>query len=113
MGRNEELPKDKGGKGIIVMTGLGGEGGGRTEDKLLRRREHVEGEGDFVLVAFALEPVEEGGGVDHCGEERYGEDAGLLGFNGLLEVVGGFWESKVFMNASFEASRKKRATLAR
>ncbi len=82
MGRNEELPKGKGGNGIIVMTGLRGEGGGRTEDKLLRRREHVEGEGDFVLVAFALEPVEEGGGVDHCGEERDGEEAGLLGFNG-------------------------------
>ena len=36
-----------------------------TENKLLRRREHVEGERDFVLVAFEAEPAEEGGGVEH------------------------------------------------
>ena len=38
----------------------------RTEYKLFRRRKHVQREGDFVLVAFALQPVEEAGGVDHC-----------------------------------------------
>ena len=40
---------------------VGGGGGGeakRTEDELFRRRQHVEREGDFVLVAFALEPAE-------------------------------------------------------
>jgi hypothetical protein len=36
--------------------------GGRTEDELLGGREHVEGEGYFVLVALALQPAEEGGG---------------------------------------------------
>ena len=28
----------------------------RTEDELLGRRKHVEGESDFILVAFALQP---------------------------------------------------------
>ena len=39
----------------------------RTEDEFLGWREHVERECDFVLVAFALEPAEEGGCVKHCG----------------------------------------------
>ena len=40
---------------------------GRTEDEFLGRGEHVEGEGDFVLVAFALEPAEEGVSSQHYG----------------------------------------------
>ena len=36
--------------------------GGHTKDEFLSGREHVEGEGHFVLVALALEPAEEGGG---------------------------------------------------
>lgn len=44
-----------------------GRGRGRdTEDELFGRSEHVEGEGDFVLVALALEPAEESCGVKHC-----------------------------------------------
>lgn len=30
-----------------------------TEDKLLGRCEHVEGESDFILIAFSLEPTKE------------------------------------------------------
>jgi hypothetical protein len=35
----------------------------RTEDEFLSRGEHVQGEGDFVLVFFELEPAEEGGEI--------------------------------------------------
>ena len=46
-----------------------GRGRGRgTEDELLGRSEHVEGEGNFVLVTLALEPAEEGCCVKHCRE---------------------------------------------
>jgi hypothetical protein len=38
-------------------------GGGSTEDDFLRRSEHVEGEGDFILVVLQLEPADEGGEV--------------------------------------------------
>lgn len=31
---------------------------GRTEDEFLGRGQHVQGEGDLVLVALALEPAE-------------------------------------------------------
>lgn len=39
--------------------------GKRTEYELLGRRKHVKGEGDFILVPFALEPAEQGGDVGH------------------------------------------------
>jgi uncharacterized membrane protein YgcG len=45
----------------------------RTEDELLRRRQHVQREGDLVLVALALEPAEQRGRVQHCGEDEGGE----------------------------------------
>ena len=45
--------------------GGGKKGGVRTKNEFLSRGEHVEGEGDFVLIAFALEPAEEGGEVEH------------------------------------------------
>lgn len=42
------------------------EGGGRsTKNELLGRGEHVKGEGDFILVALALKPAEEGRSVEH------------------------------------------------
>jgi hypothetical protein len=57
--------------------------GGRTENEFLRRRQHVQGECDFVLVALALEPAEHGGWVEHGGEEQCGcageEDKGCKG----------------------------------
>ena len=37
----------------------------RTENKFLRWRKHVERKRHFVLVAFPLEPAEEGGGIEH------------------------------------------------
>lgn len=37
----------------------------RTEDEFLHWREHVERECHFILIAFALEPAEEGGSVKH------------------------------------------------
>jgi len=46
-----------------------------TEDELLGRRKHVEGECDFILVAFALEPAEKAGRVEH----RRGEHKGHAG----------------------------------
>ena len=49
----------------VYIRGKGRVGGESTEDEFLRGREHVEGKGDFVLVAFALEPAEEGGCVEH------------------------------------------------
>ena len=72
---------------------VGKEKGGRTEYKLLRRRKHIQGEGDFVLVAFALEPAQEAGGVGHddygLNEDRDGERR-LVGFNGWLCANGDF-----------------------
>ena len=54
-----------------------------TENKLLSGRQHVQREGDFVLVALALEPAEQGGRVEHGGEEERGcrgeEDDGCDG----------------------------------
>ena len=44
-------------------------GGERTEDELLRRGEHVEGERDLVLVAFALQPADQVRGVEHRGKK--------------------------------------------
>lgn len=70
------------GIGRVEMGGIG-----RTEDELLRRRQHVERECDFVLVALALEPAEERGWVEHCDEEQGGgggeEDDG--GHGGRVE----------------------------
>ena len=55
----------------------------RTENELLRRRQHVQREGDFVLVSLALEPAQHGGWVKHCGEKKGGgrgqEDDGCEG----------------------------------
>lgn len=45
----------------------GGREGARTEDEFLRRREHVEREGHFVLVLFLLDPF---GEVCGLGEEE-------------------------------------------
>lgn len=42
----------------------------RTEDELLGRSQHVQRKGDFILVSLALEPAEEGGRVEHCGDEE-------------------------------------------
>lgn len=67
-----EEPGGKRGRGVVfaVFPSMCGGMGNRTEDELLRRREHVEGEGDFVLVVFLLEPADEGGGlVEEEGEE--------------------------------------------
>lgn len=41
--------------------------GGHTEDEFLGGREHVQREGDLVLVALPLEPAEEGGCIAHGG----------------------------------------------
>ncbi len=41
--------------------------GNRTEDELLGRGKHVQGESDFVLVAFPLEPPDQIRGIRHCG----------------------------------------------
>lgn len=37
----------------------------RTEDEFLGGCKHVQGKGDLVLIAFPLEPAEEGGCVAH------------------------------------------------
>ena len=42
-----------------------------TENELLGRCEHVEREGDFILISFALEPAEESGGIEHAVWEIY------------------------------------------
>ena len=42
--------------------------GERTEDELFRRGEHVKREGDFVLVAFALQPSNQVRGIQHGGK---------------------------------------------
>ena len=42
-----------------------------TEDELLGGCQHVEREGDLVLVAFPLEEVQERGCVEHCGRRRH------------------------------------------
>lgn len=44
----------------------------RTKDELLCRCQHVQREGDFVLVSLALEPAQHGGWVQHCGEKKGG-----------------------------------------
>jgi hypothetical protein len=41
-----------------------------TEDKLLSTCQHVQRERDFILVALALEPAEQRGWVQHCGEKE-------------------------------------------
>ncbi len=67
--RNESVER---GEGISLPIKLrvnrseGVKRGTRTKDEFLGRREHVEGKRDFVLVALALEPAEEGGRVEHC-----------------------------------------------
>lgn len=43
-----------------------------TEDEFLCRREHVKGEGDFVLIAFPLKPAEQSGRVAHVEEKGSG-----------------------------------------
>lgn len=48
----------------------------RTKDELFRRRKHVETEGDFILVAFALEPPEDARGVDREYQDREEEGHG-------------------------------------
>jgi hypothetical protein len=54
---------------------MGGEGA-RTEDEFLRRREHVEREGHFVLVLFLLHPFGEVCGLrEQEGEGGDGEEA--------------------------------------
>lgn len=50
------------------------------EDELLGGREHVQREGDLVLVALALQPAQDGGGVQHEGEDK---DAGGGGKEGV------------------------------
>jgi hypothetical protein len=42
---------------------------GRTENKLLRRRQHVQRESDFILISLALEPAKHSGRVKHRSEE--------------------------------------------
>lgn len=69
-----------------------GEGEGRcTEDEFLGGREHVQGEGDFVLVAFAGEEFEEGL------ERHFGCVKVVCGFGlwwrGRVRGGGGGWES--------------------
>jgi hypothetical protein len=56
--------------------GDGRRGSARTEDEFLRRREHVEREGDFVLVLFLLHPFGEVCGLrEQEGEGGDGEEA--------------------------------------
>jgi hypothetical protein len=47
---------------IAIGIGFGGKAekwhGGRTEDEFLRRGEHVQREGDFILVFFELHPAD-------------------------------------------------------
>lgn len=50
---------------------LGGRGV-RTEDEFLGRGQHVQRECNLVLVALALEPAQQGGRVEHCGDEKRG-----------------------------------------
>jgi hypothetical protein len=68
--------------GVLAESETGGIGG-RTEDELLGARQHVQREGDFVLVSLALEPTEQRGRVEHCGEDEGGgggeEDDGCEG----------------------------------
>jgi hypothetical protein len=54
------------------LANAGGDWKGRTKEKLLSRSQHVKRERDFVLVAFALEPAEESGRVEHGSEEEGG-----------------------------------------
>ena len=55
-----EIPK--------ILAGFGGmDSGTHTEDELLGRRQHVEREGDLVLVAFALQPSDQIRGIPHGG----------------------------------------------
>ena len=42
--------------------------GGHTKYEFLGRRKHVEREGDFILISFALKPAEESGGIEHIGD---------------------------------------------
>jgi len=44
--------------GTLLVNGL-------TKDNLLGGRKHVKRECDFVLIAFALKPADEGGEVEH------------------------------------------------
>lgn len=57
--------------------GTGKRKGRRTENKFLGGRQHVQREGDFVLVAFALEPAEEGVCVEHGVNLRFGGPRGF------------------------------------
>lgn len=41
-----------------------------TQDELFRRSHHVKGERDFILIAFALEPAEEGRLVEETWERE-------------------------------------------
>ena len=61
--------------------------GARTQDELLRRGQHVQREGDFVLVPLALEPFEEGGWVEGEGEEEGGGEGEEEEGGGGGEVV--------------------------
>ena len=74
---------------LMVCAGVGWFGagccgafwGGLTEDELLGRREHVQGEGDLVLVVLFLEPSHQAGGLveQECGgheDERGGAGVG-------------------------------------
>lgn len=66
--------------------------GDHTENEFLGRREHVEGERDFILISFALEPAEEIGGIEHAVRiERIKEAVCFLRWDGprwLLKILG-------------------------
>lgn len=60
LGRGE---RKTGFRGATKVYGLKttGRNGRHTEDKLLRRRQHVQTECDFILISLALQPSETGG----------------------------------------------------
>lgn len=52
----------------------------RTEDELFRRRQHVQGESDFILVVLLLQPFHQTSGLkeEESGQERDNRNAGSV-----------------------------------
>jgi len=83
----------------------GGRGEKRTQNKLLRRRQHIQRERDLILISFPLQPAQEGGrdggvlGRVEDGEDEeeegksqdQGEDGGCVhGWCGVVLSCGGW-----------------------